>query len=154
GGDPSLIGRPILVDGDSLTVVGIVPANFTFLFDSEMWTPWIPNAIQHSRQMHYMRVVGRLRPDVSVEQASAEMAGIAAHIAEISPATKKAWGVRIDPLRESLVGSDVRLTSMVLAGVVICVLLMACANVANLLPARGIGRAREVAVRTALGASR
>ena len=142
------------MDGEPVTIVGVMPATFQILFPADLWTVYAPGRGPEQRQMHYLQVVGRLKPGVTREQANADMAGIAAHIAAISPATNKGWGVTIEPLRDALVGSDLKTTSLVLGGIVGFVLLMACANVANLLLARGVGRTREIAVRAALGGGR
>jgi putative ABC transport system permease protein len=154
GGDATLIGRAVPMDGEPVTIVGVMPASFQILFPADLWTVYAPGRGPEQRQMHYLQVIGRLKPGVTKAQAEADMAGIAAHIAAISPATNKGWGVTIDPLRESLVGDDLKTTSLVLGGIVGFVLLMACANVANLLLARGVGRTREIAVRAALGSGR
>jgi len=154
GADPGLVGRTIPLDGEPYTVIGVVPASFQILFKSDMWLVFKPERGAEQRQMHYLQVLGRLKSGISIEQARADMASIAAGIARISPSTNKGWGVTIEPLHKALVGSDLKTTSLVLAGVVGFVLLMACANVANLLLARGVSRTRELAVRAAFGASR
>ena len=154
GGDSKVIGRAVPMDGEPVTIVGVMPATFQILFPADLWTVYSPGRGPEQRQMHYLQVVGRLKPGATREQAHADMAGIAAHIAAISPATNKGWGVTIEPLRDALVGSDLKTTSLVLGGIVGFVLLMACANVANLLLARGVGRTREIAVRAALGGRR
>jgi putative ABC transport system permease protein len=154
GSDPAIVGRSLTLDDDPLTVIGIVPADFRILYRADMWTLFVPRRSPEQRRQHYLQVVARLKPDVSVEQARAGMAAIADGIAALSPETNRGWGVTIEPLRSAVVGQDLRTTTIVLAGVVAFVLLMACANVANLILARGVGRAREIAVRAAIGGSR
>jgi putative ABC transport system permease protein len=154
GGDPALLGRTVTLDGEPFTVVGIVPAGFEILFRADLWVVFVPERGPEQRQMHYLQVLGRLKPGATVEQARADMAAIAADIGRISPATNEGWGVTVQPLREAVVVGELKTTSLVLAVVVALILLMASANVANLLLARGVGRTREIAVRAALGANR
>ena len=154
GADAALIGRAIQLDGEPLTVIGIVPANFQILFRADLWTTYSVRRSPEQRRQHYLQVIARLKPGVSPAQADADMSAIANRLADAWPDTNKGWGVTISPLRDAIVGGELKTTSMVLAGVVAMVLLMACANVANLLLARALGRSREIAVRAAIGGSR
>ena len=151
GGDPHIVGRLIESNGAPLTIVGVIPGDFQLLFPSDLWTVFVPGRGPEYRRMHYLRVVARLRPGASMQHADADMAVLASNIARLSPETNKGWGVTVDPLRDALIGGDVQKTSAVLGSVVGLVLLMACANIGNLLLARGIDRAREFAVRVSLG---
>jgi putative ABC transport system permease protein len=152
--DPSIAGRTVLLDGQPFSVIGVVPADFQILNAAELWTPlFIPNKPEW-RQMHYLQAVGRLKPGATLRQARADMDVIAVNIARISPDTNKGWGITIEPLRQGLVTQELRTTSLVLAGVVGFVLLMACANVANLMLVRAAVRSREIAVRASIGGSR
>lgn len=151
--DSSIVGKTIPLDSQPFTVIGIAPSSFQILYESDIWTLMQPVRSPEQRRMHYLQVLGRLKPGVAISQARFAMAGIAEGIAAISPSTNKGWGITIEPLRESLVGGELRTTALVLGGLVLLILLMACANVANLMQARGAARAREMAVRASLGAA-
>jgi putative ABC transport system permease protein len=154
GGDLTLIGQPITLDGLPFTVIGIMPRHFQVLAASDLWTPLVPIRSPEQRRTRYLQVLGRLNTTIGVSQAQADMALIAQDIARLAPDTNTGWTIRVEPLRQAIVGDELRVTSWILAGVVAFLLLMTCSNIANLLLARGLGRTREMALRAALGASR
>src|SRR6185369_15433817 len=154
GGDPTLIGKAIRLDTQSFTVLGVVPEQAQVMSRANLWTPLAELPGMDRRGLHIMLVIGRLRPGITMAAAQSDLSSIASALATEFPATNKGRGVTIDPLRSGLIGGDVRLTAMLLLAVVGFVLLMCCANVANLLLARTNGRSRELALRSALGAGR
>jgi putative ABC transport system permease protein len=156
GGDPGLIGQTISLSGRNREVVGVMPPDFYFPSkEIEMWVPmgWNFEQIAKLRRPHFLRAVGRLKAGVTTEQAHAELTGIAGRLEEQYPDTNTQMGVGVGPLKEWIVG-DTRLPLMIFLVAVAFVLLIGCANVANLLLARAATRTREVAIRTALGARR
>ncbi|HEX3684824.1 MAG TPA: ABC transporter permease [Bryobacteraceae bacterium] len=156
GGSSSAIGKPLTLNGSGYTIVGVLPPGFRFEDQlADVYTPAgrADPLFRNDRTVHNILCVARLRRGTSVGQAQAEMNTLQQHIDELNPATEKGLATSIHPLKQDLVG-DIGGTLMLLLGAVGVVLLIACANVANLLLARSAGRAREFAVRRALGAGR
>ncbi len=154
GADKQIIGKTIHLDGDAYTVIGVMPASFDKPESVSLWVPlvWTPEE-KAVRGEHSMAAIARLKPGVTGQQAQAQLDTIAARIAELYPADAAGWGAAVVPLREETVG-DVRKPLLMLFGAVVFVLLIACANVANLMLARTVDRRKEIAIRTAFGAKR
>jgi putative ABC transport system permease protein len=153
GSNPAIVGQNIQLDGQSYLVAGVMPATFQFPEFAQMWTPiaWTDKE-KSVRGEHHSVVIARLKPGIDVTQAQAEMNTISSRLEQQYPEDNKGWGAVVVPLHDDLV-SDVRPALLLLLGAVAFVLLIASVNVANLALARTLSRRKEIAIRTALGAS-
>ena len=153
GGDPGIIGQRIVLSNRARTVIGVMPRGFRFPDIADLWVPLALTPQRFTRTDHGLEGIARLRDGVTIAAAQAEMHNIAARIEQQNPVTNEGLGVKVKSLHETLTG-DYREALLILLGVVGCVLLVACVNVANLMLARATARQKEFALRAALGASR
>jgi putative ABC transport system permease protein len=155
GADPGVVGRQITLDGEPHTVVGVLESGGTFdRAPRQIWKPLAFFPDNMTRDFHWFGAIGKLKAGVTLEQARAEMDTIGKRIAEDYPDSNKGWSVAVDPLAQQMIGPQVRTAVIALFSATAFVLLIGCANLANLALARAVARRREVAVRAALGAGR
>jgi len=155
GGDPGILNKKITLDDKAFDVIGVLPRDFDFPAASQLWVPLNfdgPPGMKQ-RKAHFLRPIGKLKAGVTLAQAQADTDAIAQRLAATYPDTNTGWNLRLVPLREQIVG-NVKPTLFILFGAVGFVLLIACANVANLLMAHAASRQKEIALRSALGAGR
>jgi putative ABC transport system permease protein len=153
GGDRSMLGKSLTLNNKAYTVVGVMPPGFRFLRPADLFTLLdLPPVLQQMRGAHFLQVIGRLKPGVTVEQARAGMDTVSKTLGATN-AENAGWTIRVVAIQEQVVGA-IRPVLLILMGAVMLVLLIACGNVAGLMLARGVGRQQEIAIRAALGAGK
>jgi putative ABC transport system permease protein len=153
GSNAKILGTPVTLNGEPYTVVGVFGPGSTDRASSQLSVPLAFKPEQVNHDFHWLTVMGRLKPDVTIKQAQADMNTVTAHIAIAYPKSNKGWGSFVEPLKNDFMPSERILTLWLLLGAVAFVLLIACVNVANLLLARSISRQKEMAIRSSLGAT-
>jgi putative ABC transport system permease protein len=158
GGDPEILGKALSLGGRDFTVIGVMPSNYRhpepFMQEkAELWTPLVLNRDEGSRGFHYIRVIGRLKPEATLQQARTEMESIAGQLEQAYPQNNKDWTVTLRSLHDQVTG-NISVALWILQAAVGFVLLVACVNLANLFLVRANAREREIAIRSALGAAR
>ena len=153
-GDPSIVGRAILVNATPHTVIGVMPPRFMFPETQRLWVPIAPYQNESPRQSRFLGVFARLRPGVTMEQAGTDLSALASRLEATYPKENQSWSALVRPLRSWMVPPQVEIMMLAMMGAVTLVLMIACANVANLFLARASVRHREISIRSALGAGK